>query len=428
MASRALVGFLSCAAEFAVVLDVSVVNVAIPTIRDALGFDAAGAQWVVNGYGLAFAAFLLIGGRLADLYGLRAAVVGGLAVFGAASLAGGLAGSAAVLVGARVVQGLGAAVLAPASLTLLTATFPEGSQRVRAIAWWTAVGLAGGTGGNLLGGAITEFASWRWTLLINVPLCAVAVAVALVWLRDQRAGRPARAPLFPLRLLAFRTVSVGNVLVALAAACLVPMWYFLAFLMDDGLGYSPLQTGLGFLPHTVITMAVATWLAPRLVDHCDARVVIAGGAAVAALGFGWQALGAMRLDGGYAEEILGPAILISAGSGLLTTPITAAVTSGVPRADGGAASGLTNTAKQLGGAAGLAALVAAAYGGPAPAYDLAFATMAVVLVVVGLGAWLLPRPGGAPLPTARGGRRVAACRSGADGRRSSSEPAARRTR
>ena len=162
--SAALVVCLSCAAQFMVVLDVSVMNVALPTIQAPLGFDPAGVQWVVNGYCLAFAGFLLLGGRLADLYGLRNVLVGGLAGFAAASLVGGLAGTAGLLVAARAVQGLGAAVLAPATLTLLTTAVPEGPARVRAIAWWTAVGLAGGTAGNLLGGAIAEFASWRWIL------------------------------------------------------------------------------------------------------------------------------------------------------------------------------------------------------------------------------------------------------------------------
>ncbi|OLT06029.1 multidrug transporter [Pseudonocardia sp. CNS-004] len=444
-----MVVLLSCAAQFMVVLDVSVVNVALPTIRDALGFDAAGAQWVVNGYGLTFAGFLLLGGRIADICGLRAAVVGGLALFGAASLVGGLADSPAVLVAARVAQGLGAAALAPATLTLLTTTFPEGPRRVRVIAWWTAVGLAGGTGGNMLGGAITEFVSWRWILLINVPLVAAALAVAMTRLRveqrrpattrldlpgattavvgltalthgvgaahDRGWGDPAtlvalgaglvslvafvvvearfaRAPLFPLRLLALRAVSVGNVLVVLVAVCLVPMWFFLAFLMQDGLGFSPFQTGMGFLPHTLITMVVGVWAAPRLLRRLGLRITIVVAAIVAALGFGWQWLNAIHLDGGYVEELLGPAILISVGGGLLNTPITAAVTSGVPHADSGAASGLMNTAKQFGGAVGLAVLVGAASGPSGLAYGPAFTGMAIVLAAVGVGACFLPRP------------------------------------
>ena len=300
-------------------------------------------------------------------------------------------------------------------------------------------------------GAITEFVSWRWILLINVPLGAAAIAIALRQLHDGSArsagarldlpgavagvlgiialiyaivesrdrgwAQPAslaalgvgvvalavfmavetpfgRAPLFPLRLLRARAVSVGNALVALAAACLTPMWYFLAFLMQDGLGYTPLQTGLGFLPHTMITMAVGASVAPSLKRRLDARVLIAVGATIVALGFGWQGLNASRLDGGYLEELLGPAILISTGGGLLNTPITATVTSGVPRADAGAASGLMNTAKQIGGALGLAVLVVVTSGPAGLAYDTALVAMAFILVAVGLGALLLPPTGG----------------------------------
>jgi EmrB/QacA subfamily drug resistance transporter len=447
--SAVLVVFLSCAVQFMVVLDVSVVNVALPTIQAALGFGSAGVQWVVNGYGLAFAGFLLFGGRLADIYGLRNVVVAGLAVFAAASLVGGLAGSATLLVTARAIQGLGAAVLAPATLTLLTTTFPEGPQRVRAIAWWTAVGLAGGTSGNLLGGAVTQFLSWRWILLINVPIGAAAIAIALRRPRDEPArganirldlpgaisgvlgltaltyaiteshqrgwadpttlaavgvGAVALAgfvafearftpnPLLPLRLLRSGAVSTGNTLVVLSAACLMPMWFFLAFLMQNGMGYTPLQTGLGFLPHTLITMAVGARLAPALMDGFDARAVITLGAVIAALGFGWQGLNAVQLDGGYLEEIFGPAILISVGGGLLNTPITATVTSGVRPDDAGAASGLMNTAKQIGGAVGLAVLVAVASAPTGLSFDVAFTAMATIVVAVGLGAWLLPGP------------------------------------
>jgi len=447
--SEVLIVFLSCAAQFMVVLDVSVVNVALPTIQTALGFDALDVQWVVNGYALTFAGFLLLGGRLADLYGLRRIFLAGLALFAGASLVGGLTGTAALLVAARAVQGLGAAVLAPATLTLLTATFPEGPRRTRAIASWTAVGLAGGAAGNLLSGAITEFLSWRWILLINVPLGAAAIVVAVRRLhRDPRtAGAPrldlpgaitavvglttltygivesrergwaapsslatlatgvatlavfavvearfSRSPLFPLQLLRVPAVSTGNLVMILAGACFMPMWYFLAFLMQDGLHFTPLQTGLGFLPHTLITMMVGARVAPMVMQQLAARAVIALGAVIAAAGFGWQALTATTLDGGYLQVVLGPAILMSVGGGLLNTPITTTVMSGVSAADAGAASGLMNTTKQIGGALGLAALIVVA----APASDgnlnymPVFASMAAILIVAAIIAFGLP--------------------------------------
>ncbi|HLU56322.1 MAG TPA: MFS transporter [Pseudonocardia sp.] len=440
---------LACAGQFLVVLDASVLNVALPTIERALGFAPTGVQWVVNAYGLAFAGFLLLGGRLADTRGLRLALAGGLAVFAGASLVGALAPTPAVLVAARALQGIGAAALAPATLALLTTAVPEGPARLRAIAAWTATGMSGGTAGNLVGGALAELASWRWILLVNVPPAAAAIALALRLL-PRPPARPAtrldlpgaatavlgpaaltyavvesgrsgwaapatlaplgvgllalaafaivetraRDPLFPPRVLRSRALVAGNALVALAAVCLMPMWFFLAFLMRDGLGYTPLQTGLGFLPHTVLGMAVGVAVAPRLVRRFDPRAVVAAGAAVTALGFAWQGLAATALDGGYLDELLGPAVLVSVGGGLLTTPLTAAVTSGVAPDAAGLASGLLNTAKQVGGALGLAALVVVA-AGPAGglAFDVVFAAMAVVAAAVGAGAALLPSPG-----------------------------------
>lgn len=443
-----MIVFVSCTAQFMVVLDVSVMNVALPTVQVALGVDALGAQWVVNAYALTFAGFLLLGGRLADLVGLRFAVSTGLTGFAAASLVGGLAGSPGLLVAARAVQGLGAAVLAPATLTLLTATFPEGRRRTRALAWWTAVGLAGGSAGNLLSGVITELLSWRWVLLINVPLGAAAVAVA-VWALP-RSTRPAgrvpldlpgaaaavtgltaltygvvasrergwndpvtvvavvvgvaavvtlgvfegrtRAPLFPLALLRLRAVSAGNVIMLLAGACFMPMWFFLAFLMEDGLGLTPLQTALGFLPHTLVTMAAGAGVAPALMRRVTGRSVIALGAVVAAAGFVWQAAVAGASQAGYFHVVLGPAVLMSLGGGLLNTPITATVTSGVPATAAGAASGLMNTTKQVGGAIGLAALVglAAPQHGGGLSFTPPFAAMAAILVVTAVVAVALP--------------------------------------
>ncbi|MER7010363.1 MFS transporter [Saccharopolyspora sp. NPDC000359] len=442
---------LACAAQFMVVLDISVVNVALPSVQRALGFADGSQQWVVNAYALAFAGFLLLGGRLADLVGRRRALVLGLLLFSGASLAGGLANSAELLVTARAAQGLGAAVLAPATLTVLTTTFPEGPRRTRALATWTAVGMAGGTAGNLLGGVLTEYLSWRSILLINVPVGVVAVLLAKRYLPgapEKGRGRPldvagavlstgglaaltfgidqarthswatastallggfaalaaflvvearfAQEPLIPLRLFRLRAVSVGNVAMLLAGAGLNPMWYFLTLYMQQSLHYSPLETGLGFLPHTVLTIVVTARLAPWLVDRVGSRALIVTGALIAAAGFWWQ--GQITADSGYLPGILGPAIVFSLGSGLLNTPLTATVTAGISAADAGAASGLMNTTKQFGGALGLAVLVSLTASdlttpqALAAQYGSAFRTIAAVLVVVAAAALALPAP------------------------------------
>ncbi|CAM3158836.1 MFS transporter [Saccharomonospora xinjiangensis] len=442
----------ACVAQFLVVLDVSIVNVALPSMEVALGLDKAGAQWVVNAYVLVFAGFLLVGGRLADLLGLRGVFLAGLVVFTAASLIGGAATDAAVVIASRAGQGLGAAVLAPATVTMLTTTVPEGPRRHRALAVWTAVGLAGGTMGNLVGGLLTEFLSWRWVFLGNVPAGILALLLGLRALprgHTPRRRRPvdlpgavlatsglsalayavvrwgspggnspstwvalavaagafaafavvevrfARVPLLPPSLLGIRSVVRGNVVLLLVGACLNPMWYFLTFTMRDVLGFGPLLTGLGFLPHTVLTIVVGVWLTPKLMRVVEPRTLVVTGAAVAAAGFAWQS----GLDAGteYLAGILGPAILISLGGGLLNTPVTVLATSGVPADDAGAASGLLNTTKQVGGALGLAALVAvsgsASHGGTpiAEGYALAFLIMAVLLVATACYALLLPR-------------------------------------
>lgn len=440
-----------CAAQFMVVLDVSVVNLALPSIRARLGFDVSTLPWVVNAYLLTFAGLLLLGGRLADLFGHRRMLLSGLAIFTVASLVGGLASSAGVLVVARAVQGVGAAVLAPATLTILTTAIADGPARTRALAAWTAVGLAGGTVGNLLGGMLTEFLSWRSTLLINVPLGLLTTALSLRHIpADTARGEPVRlditgavlataglgslafgigqagtagwqagetwgsiaiglvlltgfwtaqarwskAPLMPLPLLRIRSVGVGNVALLLAGACLTPMWYFLSLSMQHVLNYSPLRTGLAFLPHTVVTIVIATRLTPWLMARLDARVVIAAGSTLAAAGFWWQSL--LTPASGYLTGILGPAVVFSTGSGLMNTPITKAVTSGVHPAAAGAASGLMNTSKQIGGGLGLAALAwltvasNSGDGTTTTTYGHAFAAMAVVMLIVAGAAWLLP--------------------------------------
>ncbi|WP_280407193.1 MFS transporter [Nocardia brasiliensis] len=435
-----------CVAQFMVVLDVSVVNVALPSIRDGLGFGATTLQWVVNAYVLTFAGLLLLGGRLADLFGRRRVFLSGLSVFTAASRAGGIATAAVPLVAARAVQGVGAAVLAPATLTILTTSIGEGPRRTRALAVWTAVGLAGGTAGNLLGGVLTQFLSWRSTLLINVPvgLLAAVAALRLLPADEDRRGMPqvdvagavlataglgvlafgvtqaaangwtasatvwgiggglallagfvvvearwAAVPLVPLRLLGVRSIGVGNVMMLLAGACLNPMWYFLTLAMQNILGYPPLQTGLAFLPHTVVAILVATLVTPWLMRRIDSRVVIAAGCVLAAAGFWWQSNLGPAED--YVTAILGPAVVFSVGSGLHNTPVTTAVTSGVGPAEAGVASGLMNVAKQIGGGLGLAVLVSLAVpAGAATAYERAFMAMAAAMLVTGALAWLLP--------------------------------------
>ncbi|OXM72305.1 MULTISPECIES: MFS transporter [Amycolatopsis] len=443
---------LACAAQFMVVLDISVVNVALPSIQRALGFDDSGLQWVINAYALTFAGFLLLGGRFADLFGRKRVFVLGLVLFSGASLAGGLANSAPLLIVARAVQGVGAAVLAPATLTVLTTTFAEGAARARALAIWTAVGIAGGTAGNLIGGVLTEFLSWRSILLINVPIGAIAILLTARSLTpDDEAGRRgrldvagamlatgglaaltygiahanddgwaapstitaltggaaavalfivvearfARAPLIPLRLFRSRAISAGNVAMVLAGACLNPMWYFLTLYMQTTLHYSPVQTGLGFLPHTLVAIVIGVRVTPWLMRRLDNRALIVAGAVIAAAGFWWQSRS--TADSGYLSGILGPAIVFSTGSALLNTPITTTVTSGIDAKDAGAASGLMNTTKQFGGALGLAVLVTITGNhldtppAPAAAYGRAFLTIAAILVAVAVVALTLPR-------------------------------------
>ncbi|URM99988.1 MFS transporter [Actinomadura madurae] len=440
-----LVLALACAAQFMVVLDVSVVNVALPAIQARLDVAPADLPWIVNAYALPFAGLLLLGGRLADLCGLRRTLVLGLALFTLASLACGLAGSPAALIAARACQGAGAAVLAPATLTVLTTTFEE-DVRPRALAAWTAVGLAGGTAGNLAGGLLTDALSWRWIFLVNVPVGALALLPAR--LLPGRAGGRRRldvpgaalatggvtaltfgitrgwnapalvigaaalaafavvqsrspAPLIPLRLLRVRAVAAGNATMLLAGACLNPMWFFLALSMQNVLHLTAFQTGLGFLPHTLLTIAVALHVTPRLMRHASDRALITAGALIAAAGFLWQSR--LSPGGAYLPDVLGPAVLISAGGGLLNTPLTNTVTSGAPSRDAGAVSGLMNTTKQAGAALGLAAL--AALTAREETYDRAFLTMAALLVAAAATARALPgQDRGSPATARRPGQ------------------------
>ncbi|TXS29498.1 DHA2 family efflux MFS transporter permease subunit [Streptomyces sp. ms191] len=436
-----LVVLAACAGQFLVVLDVSVVNVALPSMRADLGLSATGLQWVLSAYSIAFAGFMLLGGRAADLFGRKRMFLLGLGLFTAASVAGGLAQEGWQLVAGRAVQGLGAAVLAPATLTIVTAAVPEGSARTRAIGTWTAVGAAGGAAGGFVGGVLVDLLSWRWVLLINVPVGVLVLAGAALWLRESRtaAGRrldlpgavlvtgglaavaygivqteeagwgsrstlvpllgglallavfvvvEARTavPLMPLRLFRSRAVSAANVAILLCGSTSFSMWFFMTVYAQNVLGYTPLEAGLALVPSSV-SVILGSKLAPRLMPATGARALAVIGAVVAAAGFAWQST--MTADGTFLGIILGPGILMMAGMGLLTTPLATLATSSAPPGEAGLVSGLVNTSRTMGGALGLAVLstvAASRTGGAADpralteGYALAFRTATGVLL------------------------------------------------
>jgi EmrB/QacA subfamily drug resistance transporter len=399
---------LLAAAEFMLTLDLAIVNVALPTIRDDLGFSQSSLQWVVNGYALTFAGFLLLGGRAADLFGGRRVFLGALGVFSLASLACGLATGESVLVAARVVQGLSAGVLAPATLSILTATYRESKARNQALAIWTGVAIGGGAAGGLLGGVLTAGLSWRSIFLVNVPIGFVLVALAarrlpadaagtsrarldiagavtvtggitaLAWglIRTEEAGWASgevlagfaaaaallaafvlletrvRSPLVPFTVFRSRLVSAGNLLSFLSFVPVIATWYLLTLYLQSVRDHGPMQTGLLFLPLAIAVIA-GSQVSFRLISRLDARALFLGGGLLAAVGLAW--LGRLTADTGLVWIIL-PASVSMIGGGLMFAPIMVAGTSDVGPEQGGLASGLLNTTRQIGGGLGLAVL------------------------------------------------------------------------
>jgi EmrB/QacA subfamily drug resistance transporter len=441
-------------AQFVVALDMSVVNVALPAIRTALGFTPLDLSWVVHVYALTFGGFLLLGGRACDLYGRRQMFVLGLTVFGLCSLAGGLAQTPWQLIAARAGQGLGAAAAAPAALAMLTTTFTEGPQRVRALGVWSAVNAAGGALGVLAGGLLTEYAGWRWVMLINLPIVMAALAlipagvpagtapaqrerldalgavlatggVGLLVLGVVRtdtlgwdspvtwatlaaaavlltafvsAESRADAPLLRLGLLRSRWVAGANVLVFLAAAGQFTAFYFVSLYMQQVLGMGAAATGTAFLPFS-LGLVAGTIVATRITAARTPRVSLVPGALLAAAGLAWFAL--ISPDGSFLTDVLGPSLVTSVGAGLVLAPVAAAATTGVAAREAGMASGLMNSSRQLGGSIGLAALatIAAHHTGTTtdPAalndgYALGLAIAAAVFVLAAVVAiGVLPR-------------------------------------
>jgi EmrB/QacA subfamily drug resistance transporter len=399
--------------QFMDILDASILNIALPSIKRDLGFSQQSLQWVVDGYILTYGGFLLLGARMADLLGRRLVLVSGLVLFAGASLTGGLAHSSALLVGARFAQGMGAAMLSPAALSTLTTTFRAARDRHTALGVWGAVSGLGGAAGVLFGGVLTETAGWRWVLFVNVPLSAVALAGAFALLARDRvrarlahfdalgallvtggmlllvyslvkapdvgwgttrtiAGLAGAAvllaafvanelrvadPIIPLAILRIRGVAVADATQLVAAAGFVPMFFFLTLYMQTVLHFSPIQTGLAYLPLTG-GFIVSSGIASQLFGRLGTRPVIVAGAVIAAGGLYW--LSRIPVDGSYAADILPGLLVVSLGGGGVFVGVTTAANAGVGEERAGLAAGLLNTGQQVGTALGLAILSAVA--------------------------------------------------------------------
>jgi EmrB/QacA subfamily drug resistance transporter len=399
---------LLAAAQFVVILDASIVNVALPSIGADLNFSQENLSWVVNAYVLVFGGFLLLGGRMADLLGRRRLFMIGLVLFALASLAGGLAETEAQLIIARAIQGLGAALLSPAALSLVTVLFEEGAERNKAMGVWGAVAGSGGAAGVLLGGMLTEWAGWEWVLFVNVPVGVAAAALAPRLLPESRtegrhfdvagaitvtaglsllvytlvdansAGwgsaqtigfgllsfaligafyvieRRSKAPLMPFPgIFRIRTITGINVSAVLIAAALFSMFFFISLYMQQVLGYSALEAGLAYLP-LAVGIIVTAGASAGLVTRFGFKPVLVSGLIVTAAGLLWFTQ--VDAGGSYLSDLLGPMLLAAVGLGLAFVSMTVAAVSGVEAHEAGLASGLINTSQQIGGALGLAIL------------------------------------------------------------------------
>ncbi|HTY96939.1 MAG TPA: MFS transporter, partial [Solirubrobacteraceae bacterium] len=399
-----------CVAQFMVILDLSIVNVALPHIQSDLGFSNPGLQWVVDAYAITFAGFLILGGRAADHFGQRRTFVLALLLFGVASLFGGVAPSQGVLIGARALQGFAGALMAASSLAIITASFAPGPPLHRAIGIWAAMNGLGGAAGVLLGGIITEFLSWRWVLLINPPIAIAAAFVAWTVVTERRGtrgevpfdiagaltltlgqmvlvfgvveaglkgwssfaaigpivlgvlllvgfgvieSRIAKAPLIPFKELT-QTLKNANTIVLLFSSALFPMWILSTLYLQQVLGLTALDTGLLFLPMTLTIMVVAR-SAGRLVSALGVREVLGSGLIMMTVGL--LLLTRIAPSGSGIVYVMIPGILVAAGIALSIVPSTIAATQGSKPGQAGLASGLVNTSRQVGGGLGLAVLI-----------------------------------------------------------------------
>ena len=395
-------------AQLMIVLDLSVVNIALPTIAHGLHFSPASLSWVLNAYALTFGGLLLLGGRAGDILGRRRVFLAGLALFTVASLAGGLSTSAGLLLAARALQGVGGAVATPAVLAIIISGFPDGRERTRALSLFTAVVMGGSSLGLVLGGVITEWFSWRWVLFINVPIGIAVLLIGPMFIAEspRQPGRLDLAgaltstagvsalvyafvrassdgwgdsvtlaafgaavvllaafvlvesrspqPITPLRLFTDRSRAASYIVRLLLVAGMFGMFFFLTQFVQEVLGLSPLQAGLSFLPMTAALFAVSR-LTPALLPRFGAKPLMLAGLIPVVAGMAW--LSELSPSSTYLTGVLGPMLLFGAGMGVVFVPLTMTSLAGVAPADSGAGASMVNVMQQVGGALGLAILV-----------------------------------------------------------------------
>jgi len=400
---------LVCMAQFMVILDATITNVALPTIQRDLGFSTTSLQWVVNAYTLLFGGFLLLGGRTGDLIGRKKVFIAGVAVFSTASLLCGLSQSGGMLIAARALQGFGAALVSPAALSIITTTFEEGPDRTKALGVWSAIAAGGAAFGLLLGGVLTQLLSWEWIFFVNVPVGIAAALLSLRHVPESRAPqrpesfdvggavsvtsglivlvyaivkaqsfgwgsartlgltaaaiallvafvvieRRSDSPLIRLGIFRIRSLTVANIVLLAVGAGLFANFFFASLYVQRILGYTPIEAGFAFLPVT-FGIGIGAGLAQQLIKRVDVRHVAVAGMALAAVGL--YVLSLLPVDGSYVANLLPGLIPMSIGMGLAFVPITLIATTNVDGNDAGLASGLFNTSQQVGGALGLAVL------------------------------------------------------------------------
>jgi EmrB/QacA subfamily drug resistance transporter len=405
--NRWLILVIACLAQFMVVLDNTIVNVALPSIQRGLHFSPSNLQWIVNGYTLIFGGFLLLGGRMADLLGRRRLFVAGVILFSAASLFNGLAQTSGELIVGRGLQGLGGALVSPAALSIIMTTFQDRGERTKALGVWSAIAAGGAAFGLLLGGILTQLVSWRWNFFVNVPVGIATVALAFNYVPESRAdlghnrfdaagattvtagllaivfgivkaqswgwgsGKTlgvlavgialivvfvflesrSAAPLVKLSIFKIRSISTANGVMMLVASALFGMFYFVSLYAQDILGYKPLTAGLAFLPLS-LGIVVGAGISQALIKPLGVRNVSVLGLVLATIGT--LVLTQVPVNGSYVSNLLVGFIPLSVGLGLVFVPLTLLGTSGVSNDDAGLASGLFNASQQVGGSLGLA--------------------------------------------------------------------------